>query len=275
LLSNKEEEEEYMGKLAVEINEARVEPGTLKLWWLGQAGFAFKTVSGLVVYVDPYLSDSAKRLHGFRRLSLTPLEAEETKVDLVVLTHEHTDHLDPDALPVIAAKNPNCVFAAPSGCNDGLDTAGIAAKRRLLLEPGKSVAFRGVTVHGTPADHLPHSPTALALALDLEGVKVMVSGDSSWRPDFFAPLYRLGLDVVIPCINGGFGNMGHTDAARLVGEAGAPIAIPCHFWTFAEQGAGDPMGFLNACLREAPKVQAMLLEPGECLTVTARTGKND
>lgn len=260
-----------MGKLAVEISQARVEPGTVKLWWLGQAGFAFKTVSGVVVYVDPYLSDSARRLHGFRRLSLAPIEAEETKVDLVVLTHEHTDHLDPDALPVIAEKNPSCVFAAPSGCNEGLDAAGVSAEKRLLLEAGKVVNFRGVTIHSRLADHLPHSQTALALALDLEGVKVMLSGDSSWRPDFFAPLYRLGLDVVIPCINGSFGNMSHTDAARMVGEAGAPIALPCHYWTFAEQGAGDPMGFLNACLREAPQVNAQLLEPGECLIVTART----
>jgi hypothetical protein len=49
----------------------------------------------------------------------------------------------------------------------------------------------------------------------------------------------------------------------------ARIAIPCHFWTFAEQGAGDPLGFVNACQQFAPKVRAQLLSPGEALTVTA------
>ena len=101
----------------------------------------------------------------------------------------------------------------------------------------------------------------------------MLSGDSSWRSDFFKPLYALGLDVCIPCINGGFGNMSHVDAAKMVGESGASVAVPCHFWTFAEQGAGDPMGFLDACRREAPTVRAELLTPGEGLAVAARQRK--
>ena len=262
-----------MSRLSAEIEAAKVPAGTASLWWLGQAGFAFKTASGSVVYVDPYLSDAANRLHGFKRLSLPAIEAVDVRADLVVLTHEHTDHLDPDAIPEIAARNPACLFAAPEGCADGLETAGIRPERRLLLKPGASQVFRGVTVHAAAADHGSHSPTAVAIALDLDGVKVMLSGDSSWRSDFFTPLYALGLDVCIPCINGGFGNMSHVDAAKMVGESGASITIPCHFWTFAEQGAGDPMGFLDACRREAPNVHAQLLSPGERLAVTARQAK--
>ena len=140
-------------------------------------------------------------------------------------------------------------------------------ERRRLLAPGGSVSLRDVTVHAAGADHGSFSSSALSVALDLGGVHVMMSGDSSWRPDLFKPLYDLGLDVVIPCINGGFGNMGHIDAARMCGESGARIAIPCHFWTFAEQGAGDPLGFLNACTLFAPGVHAQLLSPGEGLAV--------
>jgi L-ascorbate 6-phosphate lactonase len=78
------------------------------------------------------------------------------------------------------------------------------------------------------------------------------------------------VDVLLPCINGTFGNMNHLDAARMVQQAAPRIAIPCHFWTFAEQGGGDPGGFIHACHAWAPKVNALLLRPGEGLTVKAK-----
>jgi L-ascorbate metabolism protein UlaG (beta-lactamase superfamily) len=55
----------------------------------------------------------------------------------------------------------------------------------------------------------------------------------------------------------------------LVRQAAPRMAIPCHYWTFAEQGAGDPGGFLHACGALAPRVEARLLKPGEGLTVKA------
>jgi L-ascorbate 6-phosphate lactonase len=262
-----------MIRSAQEIERTRVEPGSLALWWLGQAGFAFKTPGGRVMYIDPYLSDAVQRLAGFKRLSLPAVDREEVRADVVVLTHEHEDHLDPDTIPVIARNNPGCLFAAPSGCAEGLDRAGVAPGQRRLLSPGaRCAALPDVTVHAAAADHGSFSPSAVSVVLDLAGVKVMFTGDTSWRPDLFAPLYALGLDVLIPCINGGFGNMGHLDAARCAAEAGAPIAIPCHFWTFAEQGPGDPLGFVAACRMLAPGVTGLLLSPGETLTVTPRAG---
>jgi len=77
--------------------------------------------------------------------------------------------------------------------------------------------------------------------------------------------------MLLPCINGVFGNMNHIDAARLVQAAKPRYAVPCHYWTFAEQGAGDPGGFIHACRHMCPEVQAMLLRPAEGFTLTRRT----
>ena len=254
-------------RLAEEIVNCRVPARSVRLWWLGQAGFAFKTQAGRIVFVDPCLSDAAERLHGFKRLSLSPISAEEVQANLVVLSHEHTDHLDPDALPAIARRNPACRFAGPSGCAAGLQQAGIPPRRRILLRPSRVHDLDDVAIHAAPADHGDFAPSALALVLDFDGVRVLYTGDTSWRSGLFQPLIDLGIDVLLPCINGTFGNMNHLDAARLVQQAAPRFAIPCHFWTFAEQGAGDPLGFLQACHAWAPKVQAMLLRPGEGLTV--------
>ena len=263
-----------MRPLVDDLRQTAVSAGALRMYWLGQAGFAFRTAAGKRVFLDPYLSDSCERLFGFKRLSLPALRPEEVEADWVILTHEHADHLDPDAIPVIARNNPNCRFAAPAGCTAGLETAGVAAARRVLLEPNRRHDLGDLAVHTAPADHGDISASALALVLDFGAVRVMATGDTSWRPVLFKHLYDLQPDVVLPAINGVFGNMNHIDAARLVSEAKPRYAIPCHFWTLAEQGGGDPAGFLNACAMMCPGVKAMLLRPGEGFTVERRGGTN-
>jgi len=256
--------------LAREIADCRVPARSVRLWWLGQAGFAFKTHSGRIVYVDPYLTDSVERLHGFKRLSLSPIAPEDVKADWVILSHEHTDHLDPDAIPVIATNNPACRFAGPSDCMTGLKKARVSPGRRSLLQPNRVHTLDGVAIHTALADHGDFAPSALVLVLDFDGVRVLYTGDTSWRSERIKPLCKLGVDVLLPCINGAFGNMNHLDAARMVQQVAPRMAIPCHFWTFAEQGAGDPGAFLMACHQWAPDVKALLLRPGEGLTVKAR-----
>jgi L-ascorbate 6-phosphate lactonase len=234
----------------------------LAIWWLGQAGFAFKTPAGKVVYVDPYLSDSAERLHGFKRLSPPAIEAEDVRTDWIALTHEHTDHLDPDALPIIVRNNPACQFAAPAGCIEGLDAAGAPSSARVILEGNRRYDLDGLVIHTAPADHGDLSSTALSLVIELNGIRVLCSGDTSYRPALHKPLYDLHPDLVLPCINGVFGNMNHIDAAMMVQQIRPHYAIPCHFWTFAEQGAGDPGGFIHAVRHYSPETQALLLRPG-------------
>ncbi len=245
-------------------------PAAVRLWWLGQAGFLFKTHAGRLVIVDPYLSDAVERLHGFKRLSLAPLAPEEVRADLVVLSHEHTDHLDPDALPVIARRNPAARFAAPAGCAAGLDQVGVDPKRRTRIEAGRRYAFDGVVIHTARADHGDYAPDAVCFVLDFGGVRVFYTGDTALRPALFKPLYALRPDLVLPCINGGFGNMTPGDAAMLVQQAQPRVAIPCHFWTFAEQGQGDPGSFIHACHDCAPDVKTVLLKPGEGFSIKGR-----
>lgn len=243
--------------------DANVPTNSVAMWWLCQAGFAFKTSAGKIVYLDPYLSDAAERMFGFKRLSLSPIAAEEVRADLVVLTHEHADHLDPDALPIIAGNNPKCRFAAPSGCLSGLSEAGVSPNNHILLEAGRQYDIDGVVIDTAQADHGDFSDTALSLALTIEGVRILCTGDTSFRPQLLKPLYVTKPDVLLPCINGAFGNMGPLDAAMLAQAVDPRYAIPCHFGMFAEHGLADPGGFIHACSKFCPGVKTMLLRPGE------------
>jgi L-ascorbate 6-phosphate lactonase len=252
-----------MTDLARRIQECRVPQGAIQLWWLGQAGYAFKTADGRVVVVDPYLSDAAERLHGFKRMMPAPIAAAEVRADWLVFTHEHTDHFDPDTVPAIAANNPACRFAGPEGCREPMRQAGIDPGRAVDLRPGTTVLDRGLTVRAVPADHGDLSASALTVVLELDGVRVFLSGDTALRLSSFAPLFEPRLDLMVTCINGVYGNLGHLDAALLVQTAKPRRALPCHFWMFVEHGGADPGGFRDACLRMAPETQALLLKPGE------------
>lgn len=258
------------GDLAGQISDMRVLRRSAAAWWLGQAGFALKTPAGEVVLVDPYLSDSCEREHGLKRLSASPLRPEDARADWVLFTHEHTDHLDPDTVEAVARNCPTCRFAGPAGCREPLAALGISPGRFTLLTPSAIHNLGGFSVRAAPADHGDYSPSALTLLVEIEGLGILFTGDTSLRPDLLKGLLDRPIDLLLPCINGGFGNMGHIDAARLVQAVKPRRAAPCHFWTFAEQGAGDPWGFVQACKFLCPDVSAVLLKPGEPLILEAQ-----
>ena len=260
-----------MKNLVDEIEKVSAETGSVALWWLGQAGFAFKTSAGEVVYLDPYLSDMVESVAGFKRLSLSPVDFNDVAANWVICSHEHPDHLDSDALSAIAANNPKCRFAGSVDCGPEFDRCAISKDRQLIMEPGCSYNIAGITVHAARADHGELSPSALSLLFDFRGVKVMFSGDTSFNPEYLRPLLEMEPDLLLPCINGSFGNMNGLDAARLTAIARPKFVIPCHFWMFKEhhvEPGGDPYAFCEACEKLCPDVQIRLLTPGEGIVVS-------
>jgi L-ascorbate 6-phosphate lactonase len=250
------------GGLAQSIASTQVESGSLAIFWLAQAGFAFKTSAGKVVYIDPYLSDVVERVFGFQRMMSSPIGAEEVAADLVICTHEHLDHLDTEALPVMA-RNPRTHFAGPLECVKAFEKMGIAGERRHLLEEGGTADIAGIRVSGVYADHGDLAPDALGVVLDFGGIRVYHTGDTAYRPPKFGAAIAARPDVLLPCINGRYGNMNSEEAALLLRDTGAGLAIASHFWMFVEHG-GDPALFLERCAQLAPGAQAIVLKPGAC-----------
>ncbi len=250
-----------MTALASDIRETSVESGGLAIFWLAQAGFVFKNGEGKVVYVDPYLSDVVERSFGFKRMMACPIRADEVAADLVVCTHEHLDHMDTDAIPVIA-RNTAARFAGPSECVKGFREMGLPEDRCLLLEEGKQTEVDGVRITGVYADHGTLAPDALGVILDFDGIRIYHTGDTAYRPERFECAAATRPDVLIPCINGRYGNMDSREAALLVRDINPRLAIASHFWMFVEHG-GDPGAFLESCASVAPGVKAIVMKPGE------------
>jgi len=90
--------------------------GKVEVLWLGQSATRITTPGGKVIVIDPFLTQNPKTPEAFKNLDALG------KVDLLLVTHAHADHLG-DA-PEIAKKNKAPLYS-PAGLNQSLVTLGI------------------------------------------------------------------------------------------------------------------------------------------------------
>jgi len=255
-----------MGNLARIIRDLTVEPGHLAVFWLGGAGFAFKTAGGKIVYVDPYLSDALDRFYSWKRLPTSPIPFPpgEVVADLVLVTHAHEDHLDPDAIPDIARAS-QAVFAGPTMCVEAMREWEIPADRVVEINRGESQIIAGIPVSAVLAHHVSpagaQTPDAVGYVLDLDGVVVYHSGDSLYHPDLQAVKAR-SPDILLVCINGQYGNMNPEEAARLTHEVEPAVVVPMH-WGLVAENTAEPADFVAALADTGSQARPVVMSPGD------------
>jgi L-ascorbate 6-phosphate lactonase len=133
--------------LVAEIAGTAVPAGGVGIWFLNHAGFALKFAGGTTVYVDPYLSDALERLtrgtpEEHRRNYPPPLEGGDvTNADLVLVSHDHLDHFDPDALRAIARASPKARFVAPHRLRADFAAIGVEGDRYVPADVGPTLTF--------------------------------------------------------------------------------------------------------------------------------------
>ena len=255
-----------MESLAKRISETQVEQGSIAIFWLAQAGFVFKTPRGTIIYSDPYLTNYVERVlpeygFGFKRIMASLIDADEVDADFVTSTHLHQDHFDADAVPILM-KNPRIHFVGAPDCRELYQQAGVPQDRYTIIHEGETLKFNGFSVKGVYADHGEAAPDALGLLFDFDGIKVWQVGDTAYRPDMWQDMFNEEVDILLPPINGAFGNLNGVEAAKLAHEAHVKMVIPCHFWMFALH-YGSPAEFLEACKTYAADVKPYLMTQGE------------
>jgi L-ascorbate metabolism protein UlaG (beta-lactamase superfamily) len=225
-----------------EVRESNAETG-MHIWWLGQSGFLVQ-IAGESVVLDPYLSDSLSP----ERLRITGLVAQPEQlafVDAVVSSHSHADHLDPGTLPGVLSG------AASFVCAAGIeDLAGERAGGRspdASLAPGEAEAVGGFVICAIPAYH-EGAPEAVGYVIRSGAYAFYHAGDSRRVQGMAEAVAPHGVDVAFVPICGVNGVMNGADAARLAYEAGAQVAIPCHYEMFRDDTAGVSR-FVAECVR--------------------------
>ncbi len=249
-----------MKSFAQTVTEASVPANGAGVFFLGQAGFVFKTPAGKLVALDPYLSDCCNRHFGFKRLMPYILEPGELAFDMLLISHGHYDHFDPDSVPALMASGKTRLIGARD-VEAECEALGVTGDLTFIAV-GDTVADGDVSVTAMACDHGELAPDALGLLMEIGGKRIYSMGDTCYRPDLLTDPALQGLDLLILPINGAFGNLDEEQAARVIATLKPKLAVPCHFWNFAEHG-GNPGIFQEKMKEIAPDCAYVLMRQGE------------
>lgn len=220
----------------------------MKIIFLGQAGLLFD-LDGVRVMVDPYLSNSVERVEpkNYRR---QPIDGEyfDIKPDILILTHNHLDHTDPETLEKLFSRhNGICVLASGNAWQTARKFGGdnnYVRFNRGTVWTEKNIRFEAV--HAEHSDDM-----AVGVIISYGGKSYYITGDTLYNKKVIKDI-NVPIDAVFLPINGVGNNMNMTDAAQLAREIKAKIAVPVHFGMFDSLNA-EKFDFKNKVIPEIYK----------------------
>ena len=202
----------------------------LKIKWLGQSGYILYD-GKTEICIDPYLSDVVNRIANRPRTREVPVKPEDLSSDVVVCTHNHLDHIDIDAIPLM--KKDNMLFLSPSSCEMPLRELGV--KNYKHFDNGTTIQIGNFRLTAVFADH---TVDAVGVIVEYDEERLYFSGDTEYNKE----LEQIKCDFMFICINGRLGNMNVAEAIKLTNIINPKVAVPNHYDMF-ESNSEDPERF--------------------------------
>ncbi|BES82052.1 metal-dependent hydrolase [Pyrodictium abyssi] len=220
--------------------------------WLGHSAFEMQ-IDGYRVLVDPWLSNPQ---------SPVSVKDYEGKVDLVVVTHDHLDHLG-DAIEILRL-NPSAKFAAIYElANYVAEQLGDNSGRIIGANIGGPLKLPGISlkVMFFPATHSSDRGAPTSVVIAGREATVFHAGDTGLFAEmqFIGELYNP--DIALLPIGGHF-TMDVVQAAKAVELLKPRVAIPMHYNTFPVIEA-DPQEFARLVAEKGLDTKVVVLKPGE------------
>ena len=161
-----------------------------KVIWFGHSSFMLN-LGGIIVLVDPVFSGAASPVSFMGKRFQDPvLKLDELpKIDYIVISHDHYDHLDMESVKFFADKPAK--FITPLGVGSHLKGWGISSDRIIEKDWWQTASFGNIDFICTPAQHFSgrngiHDNETLWASWVIKSTnhKIYFSGDSGYSPHF-------------------------------------------------------------------------------------------
>ena len=202
----------------------------MKLTWLGQHTVALES-NGALLMTDPYILDTMGETMGEEFSRLIPVDETWTQVrpDMILLTHDHIDHLDmPSMQALVSAQKPVEIIAAPNAWNK-IRGQLPGDHNYIMMKPGNEWTSDVFHVRAIQARH--SDETGVGYVVEAEGLTILISGDTLYFADAAKEVGK-AVDIAVVVMNGKGNNMNCADAARYCKDMQARVAIPTHWGLF-------------------------------------------
>lgn len=219
---------------------------------------------GVNILTDPVWAKRASPLQwvGPRRRRAPGILWEDLpRIDIVLLSHNHYDHLDLDALRKLADRNTS-QFWVPVGVGRLLEGNGIGPVRE--LDWGSSLAFAPITIHAVPALHFSarglfdrNQTLWCGFVIEAAGRVIYFAGDTAFGSHFESIRERFGVPRLALLPIGAYEpywfmspvHMGPESAVEAHKIMGAETSIAIHHGTFqlADEALDTPKQRLREC----------------------------
>jgi L-ascorbate metabolism protein UlaG (beta-lactamase superfamily) len=213
--------------------------------WFGHSSLLIQ-MNGMNILIDPMFSERSSPISfmGPKRFSKPPIKIEELpEIDIVIISHDHYDHLDMKSIKELDSKVSK--YIVPLGVNKHLERWNIDKSKIQDMAWWEEFEVDGLTIACTPARHFSNrkgfniNRTLYASwVLKNENYQVYESGDGGFGGHFKEIRERYGdFDIAI-MENGQYNMKWHSshmfpeEAAETAKILGAKKAMPIHWGAF-------------------------------------------
>ena len=196
----------------------------MQVTWIGQAGLLFDNGKNKIM-IDPYLSDSVKKVapKNYRRV---PVDESlfDAAPDIMIFTHDHLDHYDPETAPRFFAQSKPMTVLCPSSVWQKARTHG-GEHNYVQFNRHTEWTEAGFRFTAVKAEHSDVYAIGVVIEDLTEKKTYYVTGDTLYTREIFEDLPK-DIDVIFLPVNGVGNNMNAEDAERFVAASGAKQAVP-------------------------------------------------
>lgn len=248
-----------------QLTQVEIPTGKIGIHWFEQSSYALKDANGTLLLVDPYFPTQRpadRFVH-----AAPPANGADLPAHIVLLTHSHGDHTDPESIGQIQRAHPSVIYIGPQDALDKIiQHAGVPAAQTRLMQAGQSITLNGVTLHAVYAKPPNGDPNAniappdvlhLGYVVEMGDQRLYISGDPIHTfadlPDLIEPVAALKPQIGFLTNHPDEGEFPFFEgSARMAQRIGLNVAVPAHYECFVKRNY-DPQAWAAHFPANGPK----------------------